>query len=250
MVERINIHLNKINNKFMKNLGADLIASHIENVQPNIFHIHIDSKQPLKPELWEKAVEIGFTDTNFSGHIEGHVHFEPVHHMTLKIDTKEVFSEKWQQIVEISDSIGFEGYLEGEFIPFDTLICYKNYNPNARLPFQIKRRVLTEEEGFRGSEIHVSFLAATAEQAVVDTLMDAGLYGALIPKRLGDYLVLTVQGSVRQIQEIYEPLKKYLEEVGGLQFVTIKEERAIKYKTYGLLEAKDLPEVIDTIVWL
>ena len=49
------------------------------------FHIHVDASA-IRPEGLEVLQrDLGFESTNFCGHPEGLPHYEPMHHLTLKL---------------------------------------------------------------------------------------------------------------------------------------------------------------------
>jgi len=219
-----------------------------EQTQPNIFHIHIDATHlPVKLEEFARK-SLGFVNTDFSGHPEGFSHFEPDRHLTLKIETKPQFIETWNRLVSKADQCSdFVGYLEGEYVPIDEVIPYKTFEESA-VPFKILRRVLdgSIDEQFRQTELHLTFDKDVSAPVQIDRLLESGLYGAFIPKKHGTFVVLTAQGFVRDISPLYEQLKKYLLETGGVFNCTLKEERAIKFKLYGL-SPSHLPEVVSEI---
>lgn len=222
----------------------------MEATQPNIFHIHIDAKK-MPSQLDEFALkELGFYDTDFNGHPEGYQHFEPNRHLTLKVKTKEDFNEIWEKLEEKADGAdGFVGYLEGEYIPNDEYIPYKEFEDHP-VPFKIERRILdgSEKEQFRQTEFHLTMEKSQSNPILMKKLLDSGLYGAYIPKKDGEFLVLTMQGFIKDIVPLYDELKKYLLKTGGAYRCTIKEERALRFKMYGV-DSYDLPEIAENIVY-
>ncbi|RYU89461.1 hypothetical protein EWM62_14160 [Mucilaginibacter terrigena] len=223
----------------------------MELTQPNIFHIHIDAKK--MPQLFDEFAikELGFYDTDFNGHPEGYQHFEPIRHLTLKVKTKEDFSEIWDKLeLKTNEHPDFVGYLEGEFIPKDEYIPYKEFTDHP-VPFKIERRVLSgsEKEAFRQTEFHLTMEKSQSSPVLMKRLLDSGLYGAYIPKKDGEFLVLTMQGFIKDIVPLYEILKSYILKTGGAYRCTIKEERAIKFKMYGIASV-DLPEIAGNIQYL
>jgi hypothetical protein len=222
--------------------------SFIEPTQPKIFHLHIDAKHlPIELEKFAKE-SLRFYDSNFNGHPEGYDHFEPQKHLTLKLKHKKDFFSTWSKLEkEAAKCSDFVGYLEGEYIPFDDFIPYKPYK-DLPIPFKINRRILdgSEDEEFRQTEIHLTMMKEHSHPDLIQKLLDSGLYGAYIPKKDGDFLVLTMQGFVRDIEPLYHSVKSFMEQSGGAYRCTLKEERAIKYKMQGI-DSSDLPEVIDSI---
>ena len=227
----------------MKELG-------VEKTQPKIFHIHSDAKH-ISNELYRYAVnDLKFVDTDFDGHPEGYVHFEPEKHLTLKLKTKGEFQSTWEKLEKITDRSEFKGYLEGEFIPFDEYIPHKSYT-DIPVPFKIKRRRLkgTKGEQFRQTEIHLTFEKDSSHHDLIKKLLDSGLYGAYIPKKDGTFIVLTMQGYIKDIEKLYPVIKQYLLDSGGAYRCTLKEERAIDFKLYGI-NVEDLPEIAEKIDYI
>lgn len=219
----------------------------MEKTQPKIFHIHIDAKQ-MPRELEEYAIsELGFTITDFEGHPEGYEHFEPIRHLTLKLDTKELFEAAWSKLENKTNDLEFIGYLEGEYIPIDDFIPYKQYQ-DIPLPFKVTRRKLDpgNKEDFRQTEFHLTLEKDLSHPDLIKKLLDSGLYGAYIPKDDGVFLVLTMQGYIKDIDPLIDSVRKFIEDSGGACRCTIKEERAISHKLYSIAP-DDLPEIADTI---
>lgn len=225
------------------------INDEIEQTQPGIFHIHIDAQQMTK-RLYDFAVnQLAFYDSDFNGHPEGYVHFEPKRHMTLKLENRDEFFLAWNELESFVDGDEFNGYIEGEYIPFDEFIPFREYK-NIPIPFTIDRRKLSGEQGeeFRQTEIHITMEKDKSHPQLMKRLLDAGFYGAYIPKPRGTFLVLTMQGFIKEITPLYTAVKEYIEESGGAYMCTIKEERAIRHKLYGL-ESNNLPEIASKVVY-
>jgi hypothetical protein len=218
-----------------------------EPTQPNIFHIHIDAQR--MPETLSRDVrdQLGFSDTNFSGHPPGFAHFEPTQHLTLKVNTRDEFFSIWSKLEAMISREDFVGYLEGEYIPVDDFIPYKDF-VDVPVPFLIHRRRLSgaDRETFRQSELHLVYKKEGSDPRLTERLLQAGLYGAYIPKKDGDFVVLTMQGYLKDIGRLAEVLKQYVEEAGGALRCTLKEERAIKHKLFGI-GSTDLPEIADHV---
>jgi len=219
----------------------------VEPTQPNIFHIHIDAQQMPEDLSRLARQQLGFCDTNFSGHPEGYIHFEPKQHLTLKVRTREEFDTAWSKLEDMASRPDFVGYLEGEYIPVDDFIPYKPF-VDLPVPFRIQRRRLTgaEQEQFRQTEFHLVYKKDESDPRLTEKLLQAGLYGAFIPKKDGEFVVLTMQGYLKDVGPLVKALKKYIEEAGGAYRCTLKEERAIKHRLFGIGTA-DLPEIADRI---
>lgn len=220
----------------------------MEKTQPNIFHIHIDA-QLMPKALDEYAIkEWAFSPTDYDGHPEGYDHFEPVRHLTLKAPTKAVFNKVWLELeAKMPEFPNFIGYIEGEYIPIDEYIPYLDYK-DIPIPFLITRRKLNPDsnEGFRQTEIHITMEKTKSNPDLIKKLLNSGLYGAFIPKIDGEFLVLTIQGFIKDIVPLIDVIRRFLLESGGAYRCTIKEERAIAHKLCGI-DASTLPEIAESI---
>src|SRR5476651_2162947 len=100
----------------------------MEKTQPKIFHIHIDA-QIMPQGLDEYAIkQLNFVPTDYDGHPDGYDHFEPQRHLTFKAQTKELFQKIWDKLkAKLTFYPDFIGYIEGEFLPIDEYIPYKEY---------------------------------------------------------------------------------------------------------------------------
>jgi hypothetical protein len=218
--------------------------------QPGIHHIHGDW-QEISPEAIALCESLGLTKTNFSGHPEGWEHFEPILHQTLKIESGREFNRVWDKLVLGLTALGpghIRGYLEGERIPVDMTLPEKPYMPFETPPFQIHRRRLDPRRGevFREKEIHLTLDKDESDPDLIRDLLEAGLYGAYVPKSDHTALVLTMQGSRGVVDQLTEMLLPYLYETGGLVRASFKDEFAIRHERFGV-SVEELPEVADWI---
>lgn len=231
-----------------KSSSKKLIFKIMEKTQPKIFHIHIDA-QKMPKALDEWAIkELDFVPTDYDGHPEGYDHFEPIRHLTLKVPTKEVFHATWDKLAaKLDEHPEFVGYIEGEFLPIDEYIEFNEYK-DIPISFQITRRKLVPEnyEDFRQTEIHITMEKTQSHPALMKKLLDSGLYGAFIPKADGEFLVLTIQGFIKDIVPLIDIIRKFLTVSGGAFRCTIKEERAIAHKLCNI-DSRELPEIAETI---
>ena len=165
----------------------------MEKVQPNIFHIHIDA-QEMPKALDDYAInDLSFVPTDYDGHPEGYDHFEPIRHLTFKAHNKDMFHEVWEKLDKKLDAFpDFVGYIEGEYLPIDEFIFFKEEFIDLPIPFHISRRKLVPEkkEDFRQTEIHVTMEKTKSNPLLMKKLLDSGMYGAFIPKKDGEFLVL------------------------------------------------------------
>jgi hypothetical protein len=223
----------------------------MEKTQPNIFHIHIDARN--MPRLMDEYAirELHFVPTDYEGHPEGFDHFEPIRHLTLKAPDKNTFETSWKMLVaKMEEYPDFVGYVEGEYLPIDEFIPFTPYK-DIPIPFQITRRKLnpSNKEDFRQTEIHITLERYTSHPDLITKLLNSGLYGAYIPKADDEFLVLTMQGYIKDIHPLIKSVRSFLTDSGGAYRCTIKEERAISHKLSNI-EPPDLPEIADKITWL
>ncbi|MBS4052862.1 MAG: hypothetical protein KGZ69_16905 [Methylomonas sp.] len=191
--------------------------------------------------------QLGFWRSDFCGHPEGHPHFEPAHHMTQKPkDGKEHRALIESVLAHAEKTDAMLGYIEGEFIPLDEDIPERPYDPSIQPPFKIHRTTLPAGS-FREDEIHITLSRDESDPGMIQSLIDMGLFAAYLPKPHGVAVVFTVQGTRKQIEELWEPLCNYLHKAGGAKNCSIKEERI----THWWLSQPDvsLPPVIDHIEW-
>ena len=211
------------------------------------FHIHTDARERNEQfETW--CDDNGLATANFDGHPAGYEHFEPVDHRTLKLGDRSSFDAWLERICEAAERFGFVGYIEGEAIKRVIEIPKAPYVSHP-FPFRIERRRPTPEEGFRQSELHLTFLADESDGRVVKQFLDAGLFGAYEWKADGRrYLVLTAQGYRRDIDSLAKMILAFLEQTGGLVGARLKIELAIAHRLFGITTA-DLPPICDKIIW-
>jgi hypothetical protein len=218
------------------------------NTNPSQFHIHIDAIS-LEPEFEGFLLnDLGFWRSDFCGHPEGMPHFEPAHHLTQKTGSSMEYKSMLDRVlayVKYHDT-AMEGYIEGEFIPFDVDIPDLPYDAAVSPPFRIHKTNLSEGT-FREDEIHITLSRDDSDPRLIKNLLDMGFFAAYLPKVYGVAVVLTVQGTKKQIQELWEPLCSYLIKVGGARNCSIKEERI----THWWLSHANahLPPVADYVEW-
>lgn len=211
------------------------------------YHIHIDGR--VMPSALQKAVEaIGFVQDTFTGHPDGYRHFEPVIHLTKKLQTKEKFEDTFASIEKVLEDSEFIGYIEGEYIRPIIIIPEITYNSDILVPFQIERRQLRNDEAFRQSEFHLEMDGDASHPKLITNLLDAGLYGAFYPENGYRGIVLTMQGYVKDILPLQGVLRQYLEEAGGAVSSILYEERALRHRLFKITSV-DLPEIADRITY-
>ena len=215
-----------------------------EPTDPGIYHIHVDAAV-MPGRLLEESLRLGFYRDRFDGHPEGRVHFAPQDHVTKKFRELRDFRSDWETLVKIAEQTGFVGYFEGEYIPSDEYIAPEDFQCVAPR-FRIERRKLTEAERFRQAELHLSMDKDASDQRLIDMLLDSGLYGAYLPKRGRVYIILTAQGYRNQVTPLLKEVRKYMRSAGGAVSCTLKEERIIDYRLFGI-GVSELPEVIERV---
>lgn len=214
--------------------------------QSGTWHLHIDGTRMNDAfRAWCEAQ--GFEWANFAGHPEDFEHFEPAEHLTVKLNSRRTFDELFAATCTAAEA-AFVGYVEGEYIsrvieipdqPFVDLI----------VPFHVERRTLRAEEQFREGEFHLTFDADHSDARRVEQLLRAGLYGAYEKKGDGRrYLVLTMQGYMRDVVRMTEGLETFLREAGGLVRARLKIERAMGFRLFGIT-TKNLPPIAGNIHW-
>lgn len=211
------------------------------------FHIHVDALT-LSDEFEDHLIRyLGFWRSDFSGHPEGIEHFEPPHHLTIKLPTSAEFRKMFDGLVAYAEANApMKGYLEGEFLSLDEDLEERPFDPAVKLPFTINKTNLPVG-GFRETEIHVVLNRDKSHPRLLQSLLEMGLYTAYIPKEYGTAQVFTVQGSKDKIQTMLPALREYLEKAGGAVNCSIKEERVADW---WLSEPTvRLPPVVESIVW-
>ena len=195
--------------------------------------------------------KFGFYEHNFIGHPYGYEYFGPIAHLSRKILTSKEFKQVWGKLERLVEGTNFAGYLEGEYILTDRVIPKMSYDDSVVFPFRVERRRLrgTPEEQFRETEIHLVMDRDKSDERVIRKILDAGLYGAFLPKKGQTAVVLTMQGFCRDIGPLSQSLIEYLHRAGGVVRGTIKEERAIRYKLIGV-NPQNLPEIADRVIYL
>lgn len=219
--------------------------------QSRTFHLHIDATVMPEPLYGILKNQMGFWDSEFNGHPEGFSHFEPKRHVTLKFTEGGKFRKACQEVEALVEQYpDFVGYLEGEYIREERFVADASYH-ELPVPFQITRRRLdgSSFEQFRESELHLSLDKDASNPRLIKNLLEAGLYGAYLPKVDYVALVLTIQGFREDIGRLTECIWDHLAQSGGTVKAKLKEEYAIWHKLYNLAP-KDLPEIIDKVTYL
>lgn len=149
----------------------------------NGFHIHVDAES-LSFEFENFLIkEVGFENTDFCGHPDGYIHFEPNRHLTFKTSSVSHFREIYSSIiVQANKPNNLRGYIEGEYIASDLNVPEKGYDPSIQTPISIKMKKLSDNS-FRETEIHITMNRDKSDQRLIKSFLDMGFFGAYIPKK-------------------------------------------------------------------
>src|ERR1043166_3979 len=143
--------------------------------------------------------DIGFWRSDFSGHPDGVEHFEPPHHLTLKVSSSAEFRESFDRLIDYATNcLSIKGYIEGEFIARDEDLPARPFNPSVKIPFRFTKSNLVDGR-FRETEIHVVMNRDKSDPRLLQSLLDMGLYTAYMEKPYGIAQIFTVQGSRKKI---------------------------------------------------
>lgn len=212
------------------------------------WHLHIDGHEWSEAfREWLEHSGFGYERAVFDGHPPGYAHYEPTGHWTWKISWEEMFWVRFKEVCRAAKRFRFKGYIEGEFIARVVDLPAVEF-VDTPLPFRIDRRQLRAEEGFRQDEIHLTCDVEASDPRRITQLLDAGFFGAYETKEDGRrYIVLTVQGYVKDIAQISSLLVPFLEKNGGLTRARFKEERAVAWQLFGITP-EQLPPVVERII--
>jgi hypothetical protein len=195
-----------------------------------MFHIHVDAHTLSKEFENFLLKNLSFFNTNFSGHPEEVPHYETPIHLTNKTNDGKDFKKIFDAIVEYLDNHpgSIEGYVEGEYIPLDIDIEAKPFNPEVEIPCQFELTDLPVGT-FREDEIHITLDSEKSDPRLIKNLRKMGFFSAYMEKSFGTVEILTVQGTIKQIEQVLEPILHYLKDAGGAVKCSVKEERIIRW---------------------
>jgi hypothetical protein len=193
------------------------------------FHLHIDAHEASAAFI-DKACAQGFQASNFSGHPSGQDRYEPVFHLTRKIDNGRAFREAFIAMRSLAESNpDFDGYIEGEYIAADIRLPEKPFNAHIPIPFRASLTELTPRS-FRQSEIHIT-MTRDSDATLLERLREMGFFGAFLEKPWGSAIVLTMQGTRRMVAQIMPMVQSYLSRAGGASHASLMEERIAAWWT-------------------
>lgn len=213
------------------------------------FDIHVDATELSADAEWFLTQEMKFWRSDFCGHPEGAEAYEPPHHLTIKPSTGKEYSEAFDRVRDYfkANPGSIRGYIEGEFFAFDEDLLSNPFSSTVKPPFYVKTGCIPAGN-FRESEIHVTMSRDKSDPRLFKLLMEMGFFAAYLSKDYGVGQVFTVQGTKQQIQDLLNPLFKFLDEIGGSHACSVKEERVVGWwmSEPGL----PLPPVIKEICWM
>jgi hypothetical protein len=207
-----------------------MLLSGNKKVNRGEYHIHIDASY-LNPQTEDELLnKLGFTDTAFSGHAEGALHFETPKHFTFKtkdiVDFNRQFDTTEQYFTNNPGSI--IGYLEGEYVPLDVEIEVKRFDRTVPIPLKLELSNL-EPGSFREDEIHITLDRDKSDPQLLENLRGMGFFSAYMDKPQGNVEIFTAQGTKKNINLILGQMKDYLDKSGGAVGGSIKEEIILKW---------------------
>jgi hypothetical protein len=194
------------------------------------YHIHIDANYLSSQAEVLLLDKFGFTDTAFSGHAKGALHFETPKHFTFKTKSNLEFNCKFESIHQyfLDNPESVVGYLEGEYVPLDTEILPKPFDRTVPVPFKLALTNL-ESGSFREDEIHITLDRDKSEPQLLENLRTMGFFSAYMDKPHSNVEIFTAQGSKKNVRVILKHVKEYLHKAGGGIGGTIKEEIILRW---------------------
>lgn len=222
-----------------------LNLSQPETLDRNWFHIHVDAAW-VSNDLEELLHKMGFHRDDF---VPGTGDHSPEKHFTLKRpksaakEFKEIKKALMAYVQKNPEAM--QGYIEAEALPIDEDITEKPYK-DFPIPFRVQTGKILDGK-FREDEIHVSMDADQSDPRLIAKLQEMGLYPVNIPKSDGrTNIVLTVQGSRKEIKSLVPGLSQFMEASGGAINGSIKEEIIVESWVSHHEEVR-LPPVIQSI---
>jgi hypothetical protein len=208
-------------------------------------HIHVDASY-LSHHLAGVLERLGFWRSDFS---EQQVDsYAPLHHFTLKPQSTSEFKATFDFLVRwLEENPGnIDGYLEGEVVPVDDELAEGQFDSDVPIPFTLGLSNLKPGE-FRESEIHVTLDREKSHPTLRKRLREMGLFSAYLPKVYGIAEVFTVQGLQVDVDRLLPSLRRYIQEAGGANRCSIKEERIARW----WVSRRDLalPPIVGSISW-
>jgi hypothetical protein len=214
-----------------------------------LYHIHIDA-ETLHGAFASYAVDtLGFMGFQFEPNPEGVPKFAPLHPFTLKLRDAETFHKTFDLLEQYhATERHMRGYIEGEQVTYfklDKLSARKSFDPALPIPFKVTWRRLGPNV-FRESELHLTIVQSEMHPGVREKLLEMGFFLAVCKEaKRAACDIYTLQGSQQQIDTLRPMVIAFLEQLGGIANVVIKEERVARW--WKSEPDFPLPPVIDAI---
>jgi hypothetical protein len=214
-----------------------------------LYHIHIDA-ETLDAAFAKYATEsLGFAAFHFEPNPAGVPKFAPQYPFTLKLRDPAIFHSTFDQLERYhAANRGMKGYIEGEQVEYfkvDRSHASKEFDPEIPIPFKVSWRRLVPGV-FRESELHITIPQSGMHPGARDKLLSMGFFLAVCKEgRRATAEIYTMQGSQQQIDVLRSMLIRFLEKLGGIPQVVLKEERIARWWTSS--PDFPLPPVIDAI---
>lgn len=190
-----------------------------------LFHIHINADK-IGEYLVNILLKNGFFADNFYDNIYYIREHTPNFHFTFKTVDSRIFKKVFLNIVrEARESIGFDGYIEGEYVAQSFSVPERPFNQKINIPFVLEH---TKQMDFRKSEIHIAVNKDLSNKQLLRNLKTMGFYSTHTYKPYGIGQLFSAQGTVDQIKTILHYTADYLQKAGGCKDCHIKEERTAR----------------------
>ena len=211
------------------------------------YHIHVDAQGPLDQGLEAKLKELGFWDADFD-HLPEADGYEPLRHLTQKPSTR---AEQRQLLEEVRSYVEVHpgeliGYIECEGIVKREKYDYQPFDPAVPIPFRFHVGPLPKGM-FRQDEIHIALDRDESDERLMAALKSLGFHVAYLRDEGRVRAIYTVQGYVREIEQLWPALNTYLQEAGGIARGSMKEEVITDW--WASSPEIPLPPIISRIEW-
>lgn len=196
------------------------------------FHIHVDACE-MTEAFGRRLEQMGFAKAPFVAVEERS--FAPEFHYTLKPSEEPIYKSAFNGLKELwtrqrQEGPAARGFIEGECIAFDEILHEGIIDESIDIPFQVQERELDPGE-FRESEIHITMNRDASNTSLQKKLLRMGFYLAANVKAYGVAHIFTIQGTRKQIRDIWPPTLAFIKAHGGAVNGKIKEERIIDWWT-------------------
>lgn len=214
-----------------------------------LYHIHIDAESIDDAFARYASETLGFSAFRFEPNPPGIPKFAPRHAFTRKLNDTADFHDTFDRLAQYhASACAMRGYIEGEQVSYfkvDRSNACNAFDPEVPVPFKVSWRQLAPGT-FRESELHITVVQSGMDPRVRDKLLSMGFFLAVCKEHKRSTTdIYTVQGSQMQIDLLRPLLIPFLEQLGGIQQVVLKEERIARWWTSS--SDVTLPPVIDAI---